>query len=302
MKDIMTIIFRLTISCLMAGVVMGATFIFTNNAKLHNEHVREQQTMLSLLGYDAKKNPAPASVEMHELYRYIVTEGESLSLGYLVPVVQNEKHGFSFVTISLDGNFTGQSVVDIAEDKVTESGDRDKAIAAAVGTGKSIRFADKTIIVTDNGKRSAYLLAGKFPGFKTFIHVMLGVDPSFTMLGLEIMEHEEDPGLGGEITQDYFKNQFKAKPFEALKKIDVAKVPLPDEYLKALEEEKYGLDKAEIAKVQAQYQDKDIYALTGATISSRAVSNGVKGIVKKFAYRVSVLDRALTEQNIAVPF
>ena len=63
---------------------------------------------------------------------------------------------------------------------------------------------------------------------------MLAVDPAFTLIGVEILEHEEDPGLGAEITQDYFKNQFKGKPFEALKSINVVKEPIPADYLKAL--------------------------------------------------------------------
>ena len=42
---------------------------------------------------------------------------------------------------------------------------------------------------------------------------MLALDPQFSLLGLEILEHEEDPGLGAEIEQDYFRNQFKGKSF-----------------------------------------------------------------------------------------
>lgn len=301
MKDILTIIFRLTISCLLAGVVMGSAYVVTIKAKLHNEHVNEQRVMLSLLGYN-KNNPAPASMEMHEIYRYIVTEGDALSLGYLVPVKNGAEHGFTFVRLGLGGDFIGQAPVAIADDKVAESADRNAAILTAIGPGKEIRFADQTIVVTENGQRQAYLLPGEFPGFKTFIKVILAVDPAFAMLGLEVMEHEEDPGLGGEIIQDYFKNQFRGKSFESLKKLDVVKVPLPDEYLRALEADKYGVSAEDVARIEEQYKDKDIYALTGATISSRSVTNGVKGIVKKFAYRVSILDRALAEQNIAVPF
>ena len=298
MKNIISIIIRLTLSCILAGAVMGTTYIFTSNAKKHNEHVNEQRVMSGLLGYN-KANPAPESMAMHEVYRYVVTEGDSLSVGYLVPL---KDHGFNFVTIDLDGKFLAATSIDISHELVIDDNERNKVIAATLGTEKSLRYADKTIIVTDEGQRKAFLLPGAFPGFKTFITMMLAIDPSFTIIGLEVMEHEEDPGLGGEIVQDYFKNQFKGKPFAVLKKLDVVKTPIPDDYLKALEANKSGMSEQDIATIQEQYKDKDIYALTGATISSLAVTNGAKGIAKKFAYRISILDTVLKDQKIAVPF
>ncbi|MHB1183813.1 MAG: FMN-binding protein [Desulfobulbia bacterium] len=298
MKDILTIIFRLTVACLLAGLVMGAAFIATNKAKKHNIHVNEQKVMLSLLGYSEKK-PAPDSVAMHEMYRYLVGEGEELTMGYLLPLQDGT---FSFVTIDLTGGFVGQTPVAISAEKATEEGERTQAVGAAIGADKLLRYADQTIVVTDNGKRMAYLLPGRFPGFKTFIGAMLALDQDFTIRGLEIMEHEEDPGLGAEIDQEYFKNQFKGKPLETVKKLEVVKTPLPEEYLKALEAGKSGLGAEEVARIQEQYQDDDIYALTGATISSSAVTSGVKAMVKKFAYRLAILDRVLAEQHIATPF
>ena len=298
MKDILTIIFRLTVACLLAGLVMGTAFIATNKAKKHNIHVNEQKVMLSLLGFSAQ-NPAPDSVAMHEMYRYLVGEGEELTMGYLLPLQDGT---FSFVTIDLAGTFVAQTPVALVAEKATEEGERTQAVGAAIGADKLLRYADQTIVVTDNGKRMAYLLPGRFPGFKTFIGAMLALDQDFTIRGLEIMEHEEDPGLGAEIDQEYFKNQFKGKPLETVKKLEVVKTPLPEEYLQALEAEKSGLGPEEVARIQEQYQDNDIYALTGATISSRSVTNGVKAMVKKFAYRLAILDRVLAEQHIATPF
>lgn len=298
MKNIITIIIRLTVSCILAGLVMGTTYIFTSNAKKHNEHVNEQKVMLSLLGYSQDK-PAPESMTMHAVYRYIISEKDVLTLGYLVPL---KDQSFSFVTIDLDGRFLANTTVKISAELAIEEGERHKALTAALGADKSLRYTDKTIIVTDNGQLKAYLLPGSFPGFKTFISVMLALDPSLTILGLEIMEHEEDPGLGGEIIQDYFKNQFKGKPFAALKTIEVDKTPIPADYLKALEAKKSGMSEADVAEIQEQYKGKNIYALTGATISSRSVTNGTKAIVKKFAYRISILDKVLKEQQIPVSF
>ncbi|PLX51235.1 MAG: FMN-binding protein [Desulfobulbaceae bacterium] len=298
MKDIFTIIIRLTLACIMAGLVMGTTYIFTSNAKKHNEHVNEQKAMYGLLGY-GPANQAPDSMVLHAFYRYIVSHDDLLHLGYLVPL---QDKGFSFVTIDLDGNFVAARQVDITGKEAIEEEARHQAIAAVLDEEATIRYADKTIVATNDGRRQAYLLPGAFPGFKTFIHVMLALDPHFTVLGLEVMEHEEDPGLGGEIEKDYFKNQFTGKPYEVLKHLDVTKTPLPDDYRRALEADRTGMSADDVRVIQEQYKDKDIYALTGATISSRAVTNGAKAIVKKFAYRLGILDKVLAQENIAVPF
>ena len=294
MKDILTIIIRLTVSCILAATVMGSAFIVTNKAKKHNEHVNEQKVRYALLGYSVDK-PIPDSMALHEVYRYIVSDKQSQSIGYLL----SGKEGFIFLTLDLSGKVIDKKSVEVDEAKVLEKEERDKVVKEIVGPGKDAKFADQTIIVTNNGERIAYLLDGKFTGFKTFIGVMLATDPQFTLLGLEILEHEEDPGLGAEIEQDYFRNQFKGKTFEQLKDLDVVKEPLPDEYFQALEGDIAAEDAAKILK---KYGDKDIYALTGATISSRSVNNGVKSIVKKFAYRLNILDTALAEQKIEVAF
>ena len=74
MKDILTIVIRLTLSCILAATVMGATFVVTNKAKKHNEHVNEQKVRYSLLGYSEDKS-IPSSMKLHEVYRYIISDG-----------------------------------------------------------------------------------------------------------------------------------------------------------------------------------------------------------------------------------
>lgn len=298
MKNIITIVVRLTISCLLAATVMGLCFIFTSNAKKHNEHVKEQQVMYQLLGYKGGAE-IPESLAMHEIYRYVITGYEKQSIGYLVPEKHGQEGGFLLVNIDLDGSLIESKQVALSATDALDMEIRQKQILEVVGPGYQVDFADQTIVVTDNGSRIAYLLGGKFQGFKTFVNVMLAVDPAFSLVGLEILEHEEDPGLGAEIEQDYFKNQFKGKPFEALKNIEVVKAPIPADYLEALNGK---VSENDILQFREQYKDKEIYALTGATISTRAVCNGVKGIVKKFAYRVNVLDKVLEEQQLTVAF
>ena len=304
MKQILRIIIGLTISCLIAALVMGSVFTITDKAKKHNEHLNVQGTMLGLLGY-TKARPAPSDLKLHSVYRYIIEDGGEKYLGYMVPVEKGNKEGYELLVIDLKGKFAAKDAVHISPEKVLEAVERETALKAVLKPPKTFVYADATIIATMGNKRLAYLLPGRFQGFKTFIKVMLALDPTFKILGLEILEHEEDPGLGGEIEQEYFKNQFSDKDLKKVKELKVIKEPLPEEYRSYLERGKWkegAFPEAAISAIQSKYQDKDIYALTGATISSKAVTDGVKSMIKKFAYRVEILDGAIAGQNVAVAF
>jgi len=304
MKQILRIIIGLTISCLIAALVMGSVFTITDKAKKHNEHLNVQGTMLGLLGYN-KARPAPSDLKLHSIYRYIIEDGGEKYLGYMVPVEKGNKEGYELLVIDLKGKFVAKDAVHISPEKVLEAVERETALKAVLKPPKTFVYADATIIATMGNKRMAYLLPGRFQGFKTFIKVMLALDPTFKILGLEILEHEEDPGLGGEIEQEYFKNQFSDKDFKKVKELKAIKEPLPEEYRSYLERGKWkegAFSEAAISAIQSKYQDKDIYALTGATISSKAVTDGVKSMIKRFAYRVEILDGAIAGQNVAVAF
>jgi electron transport complex protein RnfG len=304
MNQILRITIGLTISCLIAGLVMGSVFTLTDKAKKRNEHQNVQDTMLGLLGY-SKANPAPSDLKLYTIYRYIVEDGEKKYLGYMTPVEGGKEEGYQLLLITLAGKFAGSYDLQISSGEAPQAPNRETALKAVLKPPKRFTYADSIIIAKLGEKRLAYLLPGEFPGFKTFISVMLALDPSFKILGLEIMEDEEDPGLGAEIKEKYFKNQFVGKTFEKVKELSVVKEPLPDEYRKYLETdcgEKGAFTKKEIESIRRKYKDHDIYALTGATISSQSVTDGVKGMIKRFAYREEILDEAIAEQKIPVAF
>ncbi len=298
MKEIFNIAARLTISFMLAGVIMGAVFVMTEGPKKHNAHVNEQKVMLGLLGF-SEDNPAPESIKLFNLYRYVLQQGDNKFLGYVLPIKDKEEH--QLVVIDLEGQYVAQYPLQISMSEVDDLDLRNQIVAGAISSEYEFQFADKSIFVNDAGERSAYLLPGKSSGFKTFIHMIMALDPQLTVMGFEVLEHEEDPGLGDGIEKDYFKNQFRDKTVEVMKSIKVVKMPLPQEYRKYLENDP-DLDEAERVRIREEHLKDDIYALTGATISSDAVNNGLKIMLKKFAYRIKVLEKVISEQSIPVAF
>ncbi len=304
MKDIIKITIALTITCVVAAMAMGLTYTVTAKAKKHNHHMSVLNAMKSLLGF-GKDNPAPSDLKFLNVYRYIVEDGDKKFLGYLVPVEKGSEEAYEMVLIDLKGNFVEKLEVPVSAEKAEEAQDRDKALQQILAPPKVFSYADAAVIATAGGKRLGYVLPGKFPGFRTFIHALVAMDPNFELLGLEIMEHEEDAGLGKNIEEEYFKNQFKGKTYEKLQTLKVIKEPLPVEYKKYLEKSKWAegmFTEEDIAEIRNKYKDADIYAITASTISSKAVTDGVKNVAKKFAYRIGKLDSVLEKEAVHTAF
>jgi len=102
-----------------------------------------------------------------------------------------------------------------------------------------------------------YIAEGYGKGYSSYIHILTSVDKNFIVKKISILGHGETPGLGDEIEKDYFINQFEGKTSDNL---IVIKGEAPDQ----------------------------IEAITGATISSRAVAeDGVKNGVKMLEEKLS---------------
>lgn len=93
-----------------------------------------------------------------------------------------------------------------------------------------------------NGERTgiAFLVEGN--GFQGVINMMVGLESSSgAILGLKVLEHSETPGLGARINEEWFLEQFKGK-----------------------------------TKEDSFSSGNDLDAITGATVSSKAVMDGLK--------------------------
>ena len=86
-----------------------------------------------------------------------------------------------------------------------------------------------------------YLIESYGKGYSGYIHILIGVDTTFKIQRISILTHTETPGLGDEIDAAWFKDQFAKK----------------------------GDPQMKIIKGQTE---EYVQAITGATISSRAVT------------------------------
>lgn len=98
----------------------------------------------------------------------------------------------------------------------------------------------------DDGSLAGYIILTKGKGYSSTLEIMVSLDKELKIVGLKILAQAETPGLGTRITESSFLQQFFGRTGKSI-----------------------GLKK----------DSGEIDAITGATISSRAVTNTIaKGI------------------------
>lgn len=94
-----------------------------------------------------------------------------------------------------------------------------------------------------DGKLIGRVLKIEAPGYSSIINALVGIDLENKITGIDIIDQQETPGLGANIEKEDFLNQFIGKTKDLLK---------------------------------IKKDGGEIDAVTGATISSRAITNGVR--------------------------
>jgi electron transport complex protein RnfG len=102
------------------------------------------------------------------------------------------------------------------------------------------------------GQKTGHVFLTQVQGYSGPITLMFGTDSSGAVTGLRILSHTETPGLGAKITTAQFRDQFRNKRPEQL-----------------------ILKKDNPARGQ-------IDAITGATITSRAVTKAMRSTLESF--------------------
>lgn len=125
--------------------------------------------------------------------------------------------------------------------------------------------------VTDsNGNLTGWALPAETLGFVDKIRMIVGVSADGqTLTGLVVLESRETPGLGENIRTEDFRTQFKGLPTSAT--LEVVK--------------------------RGQSADYSVDALTGATISSRAVTKAVNLTLQELREKLVDLSSAASEES-----
>jgi electron transport complex protein RnfG len=143
------------------------------------------------------------------------------------------------------------------KEKIAQQNKAMKELVADAQDFKAVAGKTEWYAAMKDGKIIAYVVPAESKGYGGAIKMLTAVSPDGKDLGYKILIHNETPGLGDKANQPKFSKQFVGKTAENL---EVVKVPT----------------------------DKNIQALTGATITSRAVTKGIKEAVEEVtAYAAS---------------
>ncbi|MFP4016681.1 MAG: FMN-binding protein [Halanaerobiales bacterium] len=148
--------------------------------------------------------------------------------------------------------FVYQTTIPIIEEHQVEA--RKEAVLNVLPESDNYKEVelDGTIFYEGNANDEvAVIVSGS--GFQGEIELMLGANPvEGVVYAIQILNHSETPGLGANITTDSFLSNFQNKPFA---NYEVVKRTASDE--------------------------KEVEAISGATISSENVATIVEGAISK---------------------
>ncbi|MDA8387815.1 MAG: FMN-binding protein [Nitrospiraceae bacterium] len=138
-------------------------------------------------------------------------------------------------------------VVKMEKEKALKSLIPDASVINSAGAYEPIegRTSHYYVARDRNGKTIGYIASSWSKGYSSFIHLFVAADPSMRIKAIKVLHEEETPGLGDDIGKQYFQDRFKGKTLDELV---VVKAPDPTKIL----------------------------AVTGATISSKACTRGVR--------------------------
>lgn len=160
--------------------------------------------------------------------------------------------------LGFTNEYTKEPIAEI--NKQTEQATMQELVKAETYEDINVKFEDKDyqVNLAKNGEEIvAYIFSMKEKGYGGDVSVMTAIGTDSKILAVKVVDaSNETPGLGQNVIKESFYSQFSGKS-------------------------------GELEAVKSNAADNQITAVTGATISSKAVTNAVNKSQKIFEYMIS---------------
>jgi Na+-translocating ferredoxin:NAD+ oxidoreductase subunit G len=259
--EIVRIVLSMSLACLVGAAVLGLVYLGTDRYRRASAAATERGAVRDMLGLDE-------GARLLEVRQYLAPGARQVV--YLAAPFGATSGTAREVVFTLDGALAGE---------------RDVPVAAPPGRERTP--LGRMFVASREGRPAGFVVQGETQGYKAPIRLFVAMKPDFEIVDMRIIETTDDPGLGAEVAQPWFREQYVGRTAEELAGLDVTKDPMPEDWKAAL----VALAKrapdgpARHGALLERERRKPIYAVTGATISSRAVTEGVRKTVDHFRRR-----------------
>lgn len=264
--EVVRIAASMTAACAIGATILGGVYVATDRYQEAARAATERRAVAGILGLKPEAEVRVVDQLLSPAERHVIYREE--------------------------GGGTGESGVDSELVFTYEGRLVRRAPASQAKAAGDLVPVGRLFVASEGGELRGFVVEGESRGYKNRIRFFVGLDAAFGIAGVEVLEHEEDPGLGAEVAKPWFERQFAGRPYEAVPGLDVTRDPLPEDWRAALLERNRLEPREWNARHRAlvnRMTRSPIYAVTGATISSRALTDGVRNTVLHFERRWQLL-------------
>jgi len=260
-RELVRIVLSMSVACLAGAAVLGLVYLGTERYRRASVEATERGAIHDMLGLDA-------AARLLEVRQYLVPGARQVV--YRAAPLGATSGMAHEVTFTLDGALAGE-----------------RRVPVAVPAGKEWTPLGRMFVAARGGRPAGFVVQGEARGYKAPIRLFVAMEPDFEIVDMRIIETTDDPGLGAEVAQPWFREQYVGRTAEELARLDVTRDPMPEDWKAALVAfaRRAPDGPARHRELLQRERTRPIYAVTGATISSRAVTEGVRKTVDHFRRR-----------------
>lgn len=268
-SELWRIVLSMTVTCALGAAILGGIYVGTERYAEEARVRGERRAVAELLDLGEDAN-------VLEIRQYLTPARDAVV--YRLPG---------------DGSAEGRELVFALDGTLTREG----TLSAGGPEPRDLHSLGRIFVAMKEGVPAGFVAEGESRGYKNRIRFFVALKADWTIAGVRVVEHEEDPGLGAEVATGWFQGQYVGRPIGAVPRLDVTRDPMPEDWRAALRA-RAGTDAgawtSSYGPLEARESEKPIYAVTGATISSRALTDGVRATILHFKRRWELLGPHVT--------